>query len=100
MVKIVNEYINKVMLLSNIADNCCTADDAEEYEFWDRAWRYIRSAPTSDVAPVKRGKWEKRKFKKCAAVEFKCSVCGRESAFGVEFYCPWCGAKMEDATDV
>lgn len=43
------EYYDKELLLGTIADNCQAADDAEEYEFWDRAWKFIRSFPAADA---------------------------------------------------
>ena len=53
----------------------------------------IRSIPSADVAPVKRGKWIKRD--KC---EYKCSICGKVIFSDDENernYCGNCGAKME-----
>jgi hypothetical protein len=101
------EYYDKELLLGTIADNCYAADDAEEYEFWDRAWKFIRSFPAADVAPVKRGKWvDMGDFISCSSCnatilkEFE-SYYGKATRLDARTnYCPNCGARMEEATDV
>ena len=55
----------------------------------------IAEQPTTDVAPVRRGRWINESF------YTRCSACGNMAIYdkyGQEFesdYCPHCGAKMD-----
>lgn len=43
------DLVDKRMLINNISNNAfanANVDSKEEYEFWNRVWEYIRSAPT------------------------------------------------------
>lgn len=48
----------------------------------------ISKIPAADVAPVRRGRWEK------CGWSIRCSECGYDMPFTVRNYCPNCGAKM------
>ena len=77
----------------------------------DLARRKIESIPSADVAPVRRGKWrmtfmDDRYSRFYGMFRFTCSSCGyyedkdySDSMDDVN-YCPNCGARMEDVTDV
>lgn len=58
--------------------------------------RKIGEIPTIEVEPVRRGRWLKPQ--KCAGgYIFKCSLCGKGVYHMSDvFYCPNCGAKMEN----
>lgn len=65
------------------------------YREVDDIEKYVKEAPTADVAERKKGKWI---FNPTDAIEMmftkpKCSECGFESADGGNF-CPNCGADM------
>lgn len=61
----------------------------------------IREAPSADVRPVARGKWEKEAIGEYGQYEYFCSVCGAPPMCGVTReilppFCPWCGADMRE----
>ena len=50
----------------------------------------IENQPAADVAPVVHGKW----------FGTVCTACGESTSFYYDCnYCPWCGAKMDEACD-
>ena len=54
--------------------------------------RLINTAPTIDAEPVRRGRWEGKKW------SYLCSICGGlspEDGGCKTNYCPDCGAKMD-----
>ena len=55
--------------------------------------RKIEDFPAADVAPVRHGKWEIVDQEEPRT--YGCSVCKRLARFP-HFYCPNCGAKMEE----
>ena len=56
---------------------------------------------TSDVVPVKHGKWEPlvQTIDGARFVGDVCSECGWWKAMGVYNYCPHCGARMDGDPD-
>ena len=73
----------------------------DEYELgqrkqWEQDVEAIKALPTIEAEPVRRGRWLKPQ--KCAGgYIFKCSLCGKGVYHMCDvFYCPNCGAKMED----
>lgn len=65
----------------------------------------IEDVPTVEVEPVPRGRWEEYIDQKSGAQMATCTVCGKNTLYGVTYslegirhamhYCPNCGAKME-----
>ena len=62
----------------------------------------LNSIPAADVAPVRRGRWEKQ------SGLYSCSECGTTCPYDVQAdvieywacnYCPNCGAKMDGGAD-
>lgn len=57
----------------------------------------IKYAPIEDVAPIVHAKWVKDKTN-----QLYCSACGQYGIYSEmvgtlhTFYCPYCGAKMEE----
>lgn len=59
----------------------------------------ILEAPTADVVEVKHGEWiTPTKIKSMNIAVPHCSLCGNVPC-DKAFYCPYCGAKMDGATD-
>ena len=62
----------------------------------------IDNAPTADVAPVRHGRWIKRKSLHAeSGIVAKCSDCQRDVQYlgNPLKYCPNCGAKMDGGAD-
>ena len=66
--------------------------------FSDSLMEEIKAIPAADVAPVRRGRWEKQ------SGLYSCSECGMTCPYDVQAdvieywacnYCPNCGAKMD-----
>lgn len=70
----------------------------------DNAVLFLEGIPDADVAPVRHGRWEKRKYDYYGLAIIKCSVCSEEWYFEVDsdvvdlsyHYCPNCGADMRE----
>lgn len=64
--------------------------------------RYIDMARTVDAKPVRHGQWIPKYDKwgdYVTTVEcYECSAC-KETNWGEDKYCPWCGAKMDEKTE-
>ena len=91
------EYIKKEDIEQKIQDglnNLVLGHDAIE------VLGMIYEMPTSDVAPVRHGRWEARAIPRSdpdgdwIALEYHCSLCNRLE-YRKENYCPNCGAKMD-----
>ena len=70
--------------------------------FSDSLMEEIKAIPAADVAPVRRGRWEKQ------SGIYSCSECGMTCPYDaqadvIEYwacnYCPNCGAKMDGGED-
>ena len=60
----------------------------------DKAQRVILNAPVADVAPVRRGRWEKHGSKwQCTGCKVLMSIDGTPQE-NLLYYCPNCGAYM------
>ena len=58
----------------------------------------IKDIHAADVAPVRHGKWEKKRHKIFGSTyDFVCSRCGCDYALAQYVYCPHCGARMDGA---
>lgn len=64
--------------------------------------RLLADIPAADVAPVRNGRWEKKRGL------YSCSECGKTCPYDVQAdvieywacnYCPNCGAKMDGGAD-
>lgn len=95
------EYINREKFRKFAME--MTDSNEVKFEYCYPYWQFnkaINEMPATDVAPVRRGRWE-TKDGTCT-----CSVCGgtaigrEEEHDGFDHlltrYCPNCGAKMED----
>lgn len=93
------EYIERASLVGALINSnaqamirAMTGEEAYSYFL-----RLVNTAPTADVAPVRRGYW---RYGVRGAV---CSVCGFErhldDDFGNAIACPNCGAKMHGGND-
>lgn len=88
------EYINRKVLIKKIDDYFFKTDPNGQEQIGVLKCRsIIRETPSTDVAPVKHGKWEPT-----GAISCKCSLCQhielktRASEYS---YCPSCGAVMD-----
>ena len=83
------EYIDRTALGIGYADPKAFINPAHA-EGWNTAIQIINEAPAADVAPVVHGKW----------FGTVCTACGESTSFYYDCnYCPWCGAKMDEASD-
>lgn len=58
----------------------------------------VNSIPTADVKPVVHAHWEEWiGDTKCTSCGF---ICGDDYYLGSKNYCPNCGAKMDEETDI
>ena len=83
-----DEYIKR--------EDAIKAFDPQQRRDWYTPWivETLEDLPSADVAPVRHGRWDRRKDKQV------CSLCGAEwyyhendvDMFG---YCPCCGARMD-----
>ena len=72
--------------------NYCNTHHGEADVFWSWSLRLMKNAPTIDAEPVRHGQWID------TGSGQKCSVCG-EIQYGYDnyrYYCPYCGAKVEE----
>ena len=58
---------------------------------------YLYELPTVDVAPVRRGRWVDNGIPD--SMLSGCSVCGFTCGSSSFFYCPICGAKMDESDE-
>lgn len=75
-----------------------TAIEAVGINTW--AGARISQIPAADVAPVRHGKWIRKRTVEHEG-EWYCSICGKDMLYtwgpgcGLADYCPHCGAKMD-----
>lgn len=89
------EYIEREKVLSKAAPvEGCFSDMISAYD--------VIMLPAADVAPVRHGRWEKKRGL------YSCSECGKTCPYDVQAdvieywacnYCPKCGAKMDGGAD-
>ena len=61
---------------------------------------FVEGIPAADVAPVRHGKWEKKRHKIFGSTyDFVCSRCGCDYALAQYVYCPHCGARMDGGAE-
>ena len=58
---------------------------------------YLYELPTDDVAPVRHGRWVDNGIPD--SMLSGCSVCGFTCGSSSFFYCPNCGAKMDESDE-
>ena len=58
---------------------------------------YLYELPTADVAPVRHGRWVDNGIPD--SILSRCSVCGFTCGSSSFFYCPICGAKMDESDE-
>ena len=88
-----SDYIYKWELIEKMEwDN-----DIEKWTIWESD---LKSIPSADVEPVRRGHWEFPIFADSddeLDPRVRCSECGGiEAAFARWNYCPNCGARMDE----
>ena len=75
--------------------------DGEYADGFRMAIDLLEKAPTIEAEPVKHGRWEKYYHSYFGQHQCVCSECKDDSywkkyyCYGVESYCPNCGAKMD-----
>lgn len=84
--------IDALMSYSWRDENDFSIDDADEKRKYIEGW--LPNIPAADVAEVRRGHWIKR------IDHYDCSVCA-DSCWADSapeyYYCPTCGAKMDES---
>lgn len=78
--------------------------DADKFKNWlmenyvlydgDRSLKDIDEQPTVDAEPVKHGHWIM--YDDEGWTIYECSNCGKHSPSADTYYCPICGAKMDE----
>lgn len=81
------EYIEREAAITAIRGRCDPCGEGIEA---------LKSVPVVDVAPVRHGRWERRRF---CSTDVICSECSTlETNHDSNYksrYCPFCGAKMD-----
>ena len=114
-----DEYINRESLMKRFCERCNEERSESPCEPSDCfAREVIKTIPSSDVAPVRHGRWimkhkhrggfrrytgiddmgEQHTITADERVEYDdryCSECGKQSADNFLNYCPNCGAKID-----
>lgn len=80
----------------------------EDFHTPDERWKpesefanIIEATPTADVEEVRHGHWEYNRHQAPNEKLYFCSLCAYgESDYGMDKYCPHCGAKMDGGKDV
>lgn len=91
------EYIDKNQLIQRIKQ------EPTDGMFTEEILTAIDEIKTSDVAEVRRGKWERKENTK--VYWYACSLCGErvpQNEYGYDYfsdYCPNCGARMGDGEE-
>lgn len=91
------DYINREDAINTIR-NTFTGMTADTLEL------RINDIPSADVAPVRHGRWDEKRFRTIPHNRIskakKCSECGkRKDKYVTWIYCPNCGAKMEEGNE-
>ena len=89
------EYVEREKVLSKAAPVAgCFSDMISAYD--------VAMLPAADVAPVRHGRWEKKRGL------YSCSECGKTCPYDVQAdvieywacnYCPNCGCPMDGGTE-
>lgn len=59
-----------------------------------------KSTPLADVVEVRHGRWVNERQEGLSSVSAECSLCGKRTlAYFHYFYCPNCGAKMDEGRE-
>ena len=94
--------IDKAALLNTIATEV-HYDSERPLEMYAKLLSVVNDAPTVDAEPVRHGKWIHNKWSEMRH-DYDCSLCGCRIT-GVDpfslsatayYYCPECGAKMDE----
>ena len=97
--------IDKAALLNRIATEV-HYDSEHSLEMYAKLLSEINDAPTVEAEPVRHGKWTHNKWSNMRH-DYSCSLCGCRIS-GVDpfslsatayYYCPECGAKMDEVID-
>lgn len=99
-----SDYIERIVI-ERLLTIAAAGDGDKKRRTWAKAICVLHDAPAADVAPIKRGVWEKTGY----AYLLRCSAChdcyiDEDLLDGKKWnFCPECGAKMiggdDDATD-
>lgn len=92
------EYLDRAVCLSILRAKANMAVLMDAAPYFEKAAQMLEKLPTSDVAPVVRGRWEwlgpNRLVTDCMCGT--CSACKVRSKYIVNtMLCPNCGAKMD-----
>ena len=85
-----DEYISREAALTAL-------QDSDLFNTTERQLRAIRELPAADVAPVVHGRWVDNGIPD--SILSGCSVCGFTCGSSSFFYCPICGAKMDESDE-
>ena len=85
-----DEYISREAALTAL-------QDSDLFNTTERQLRAIRELPAADVAPVVHGQWVDNGIPD--SILNGCSVCGFTCGASSFFYCPNCGAKMDESDE-
>ena len=85
-----DEYISREAALTAL-------QDSDLFNTTERQLRAIRELPAADVTPVVHGKWVDNGIPD--SILSRCSVCGFTCGSSSFFYCPICGAKMDESDE-
>ena len=100
------EYIERETFLKDIEERYCLPckEDGKDYNgcmcraCWvDDMLGDVISKPAADVAPVRHGRWVDNGIPD--SMLSGCSVCGFTCGSSSFFYCPNCGAKMDESDE-
>ena len=85
-----DEYISREAALTAL-------QDSDLFNTTERQLRAIRELPAADVAEVVHGQWVDNGIPD--SILSGCSVCGFTCGSSSFFYCPICGAKMDESDE-
>ena len=100
------EYIERETFLKDIEERYCLPckEDGKDYNgcmcraCWvDDMLDDVIGEPAADVAPVRHGRWVDNGIPD--SMLSGCSVCGFTCGSSSFFYCPICGAKMDESDE-
>ena len=90
-----DEYIKRESFMKRFCERCNEEMSESPCEPSDCfAREVIKTFPAADVAPVRHGRWVDNGIPD--SILSRCSVCGFTCGSSSFFYCPICGAKMDE----